>query len=91
MKQCDLKKENYSAIVPHFFLLKIYAELEILMEFSYILKPVGVCAISMSVWISWFKKHTLVNFQDQRSFETEVIKEKVVFKISAEAHQFAIS
>ena len=90
MKQCDLKKENYSAIVPHFFLLKIYAELEILMEFSYILKPVGFCAISMSVWIYWFKKHTLENFQDQRSFETEVIKEKVVLKISAEAHQFAI-
>ena len=31
-----------------------------------------------------------MNFQDQRLFETEVIKEKVVFKMSAKAHQFAI-
>ena len=29
-----------------------------------------------------------MNFQDQKLFETEVIKEKVVFKMSAEAHQF---
>ena len=46
-------------------------------------------------WISRVKKHTLVNFQDQIVrpdwlFETEVIKEKVVFKMLAEAHQFAI-
>ena len=31
-----------------------------------------------------------VNFQNQRLFETEVEKEKVVFKMSAEAHQFSI-
>ena len=29
-------------------------------------------------------------FQDHRLFETEVIKEKVVFKMSFEAHQIAI-
>ena len=36
------------------------------------------------------QKHTPVNFQHQRLFETEVIKEKVVFKMSVKAHQFAI-
>ena len=36
------------------------------------------------------QKPTLVNFQDQRLFETQFIKEKVVFKMSAEAQQFAI-
>ena len=36
------------------------------------------------------QKHTLGNFQDQRLFETEIVKEEVVFKMSAEAHQFAI-
>ena len=25
-KQCDLKKQNYSDIVPHLFLLQIYTE-----------------------------------------------------------------
>ena len=44
----------------------------------------------MSFWVSRVKKHTAVSFQGQRLFETEVIKEKVVFKMSAEAHQFAI-
>ena len=44
----------------------------------------------MSVLKFLSQKHTPVNFQDQRLFETEVIKEKVVFKMSAEAHQFAI-
>ena len=36
------------------------------------------------------QKHTPVNFQDKRFFETEAIKEKVVFKMSSKAHQFAI-
>ena len=36
------------------------------------------------------QKHTSMNFQDQRLFDTEFIKEKKVFKMSAEAHQFAI-
>ena len=31
-----------------------------------------------------------MNFQDQRLFETEVIKENVVLKMLSEAHQFAI-
>ena len=31
-----------------------------------------------------------MNFKERSLFETEVIKEKVVFKMSAEAHQFAI-
>ena len=31
-----------------------------------------------------------MNFQDQMLFETEVIKEIVVFKMSSDAHQFAI-
>ena len=31
-----------------------------------------------------------VNFQDQRLFETEVIKEKIAFKMLAQAHQFII-
>ena len=44
----------------------------------------------MSVLNILSQKHTPVNYQDQRLFETEVIKEKVVFKMSAEAHQFAI-
>ena len=44
----------------------------------------------MSFWIFWVKKHTPVNFQYQLLFETEVIKEKVVFKMSSQAHQFAI-
>ena len=30
------------------------------------------------------------NCQDQRLFETEAIKDKMVYKMSAEAHQFAI-
>ena len=29
-------------------------------------------------------------FQDQRLFETKFIKEEVIFKMSAKAHQFAI-
>ena len=36
------------------------------------------------------QKPTLANFEDQRLFETKVIKDKVVFKMSAEAHQLAI-
>ena len=40
--------------------------------------------------VSSVKKHAPVNFQDQRFFETDVIKEKVVFKLSAEAHQVVI-
>ena len=40
--------------------------------------------------VSSVKKHAPVNFQDQRFFETDVIKEKVVFKMSAEAHQVVI-
>ena len=36
------------------------------------------------------KKNTPVNFQDQMLFETEVDKEKAVFKMSSEAHQFVI-
>ena len=32
----------------------------------------------------------MVNFQDQRLFEREFIKEKVVFTMSAEADQFSI-
>ena len=51
--------------------------------FSYSSKPVGFRAISMPFWISWVKKYTPVNFQTL--FETDVIKEKVGFKISAEA------
>ena len=39
---------------------------------------------------SCVKKRTPMNFQDQRLFETEVIKENVVFKMLSEAHQFAI-
>ena len=61
-----------------------------LARFSYSLKPVGFRVISMSVLNFLSQKHTPVNFQDQRMFETEVIKEKVVFKMSAEAHQLAI-
>ena len=33
------------------------------------------------------KNHAPVNFQDQGFFETEVIEEEVVFKMSAETHQ----
>ena len=31
-----------------------------------------------------------MNIQDQRLFKTEVIKERVVFKMSVEAHRFVI-
>ena len=36
------------------------------------------------------KKNTPMNFWDHKLFKIEVIKEKVIFKMSAEAHQFAI-
>ena len=36
------------------------------------------------------KKHTPVSFKDQRLFGRQVIKEKVVSKMSSEPHQFAI-
>ena len=48
MIQCDLKKANYSAIVPHLFFLEIYTEWEILIGISYSSKPVGFRAMSMS-------------------------------------------
>ena len=41
--------------------------------------------------ISSVKNHASVNFQDERFFETEVIEEEVVFKMSVEAHQVVIS
>ena len=41
-------------------------------------------------WIFWVKKNTPVNFWDLKLFKTEVIKEKVIFTMSAAAHQFAI-
>ena len=47
-------------------------------------------AILMSFLNFLTQKHTPVTFQDQRLFETEVIKEKVVFKMSAETQKFAI-
>ena len=71
--------------MPQFFLLLIYTEWEILTGFSYSLKPVGFRVVSMSVLNFLTQKHPPVNFQDQRFFETEVIKEKVVFEMSAEA------
>ena len=71
--------------MPQFFLLLIYTEREILTGFSYSLKPVGFSVVLMSVLNFLSQKHAPVNFQDQRLFETEVIKEKVVFKMSAEA------
>ena len=58
-----------------------------LIAFSNSSKPVGFRAISMS----------FLNFLSQKTyhgefflFETDVIKEKVVFKTSAEAHQSSI-
>ena len=63
-----------------------------LFPLQYILngKPVNLMAILMSFLNFLTQKHTPVTFQDQRLFETEVIKEKVVFKMSAETQKFAI-
>ena len=83
MRQYDLEKENYSAIVAHLFLLQICSEWQILIRFSYSSKRCHFL-------ISSVKKHTLVNFQDQRLFKIEVIKENIIIKMSAEEHQFAI-
>ena len=56
--------------------------------FSYSSKPVGSGAISMSFLNILSQKTYPAEFSKEVS--TEVIKEKVVFKMSAEAHQFAI-
>ena len=56
--------------------------------FSYNSK--GVRAISTSFLNLLSQKAYPVNLQEQRLFETEVIKEKAVIKMPAETHKFAI-
>ena len=56
------EKKNYSAIVPHPFLLQIYTGKEILIGFSYSLKPVVFKAISMSLLIFLCQKTYLGKF-----------------------------
>ena len=46
-------------------------------------QPVYFRATSMSFFNFLSQKTYPVNFQDQRLFQTEVIKEKVIFKMSA--------
>ena len=75
--------------MPHLFLLQVYTERYILIGVSYSSKPVGFQGISMSFFNFMSQKYTPVNFQDQRLVEAAVIKEKVVFKMSSKAHQFA--
>ena len=59
-------------------------------RFSYGLKPVDFRAISISLLNFLSQKTYLGKFQNKRLSETEVMKERVIFKMSVEAHQFAI-
>ena len=61
LKQRDRKKEYYSAIVPHLFILQLYTEWQILIGFNYGSKPAGFRAISM----------TFLNFFRQQKYSGE--------------------
>ena len=58
-----------------------------MIQFSNSWKPVGFREISKSFLNFLSQKYNQLNFQDQKLYETEAIKENVVFKMLAEACQ----
>ena len=64
--------------------------MEILLGFSYSSKSVDFRANLMSFLVFLSPKIYPSEFSRPLLFEIEVIKEKVVFKIPTETHQFAI-